>query len=219
MIIRCPSCGFTGRVSEDKSLQDSKRVVCPSCGHRFVVALTVLDDRPASEAVTEPAPPKARKRRRAFLWGCLAAFAVLAIGAAILLLVPRINKQIQESKEYDILRKLARKHPGYLILNTIAADPGSMTELQIESYAKGLVGKGCVGIGKVVEIQKTVGSQVLDFLGLNYPGTIIALTYERYDVDLVLEQSYADCWYDADERRVLLDTLFPRQASSVMQVN
>lgn len=34
-----------------------------------------------------------------------------------------------------------------------------------------------------------------------------------------LEQSYADCWYTSDEVRVLLNTLFPRKASSVMFVN
>jgi hypothetical protein len=34
-----------------------------------------------------------------------------------------------------------------------------------------------------------------------------------------LEQSYADCTYDSDERRVLLNTLFPKKASSVMFVN
>ena len=34
-----------------------------------------------------------------------------------------------------------------------------------------------------------------------------------------LEQSYADCYYQDDERRVLLNTLFPKKASSVMFVN
>lgn len=34
-----------------------------------------------------------------------------------------------------------------------------------------------------------------------------------------LEQSYADCTYKDDERRVLLNTLFPKKASSVMFVN
>jgi hypothetical protein len=34
-----------------------------------------------------------------------------------------------------------------------------------------------------------------------------------------LEQSYADCYYKDDERRVLLNTLFPKKASSVMFVN
>ena len=34
-----------------------------------------------------------------------------------------------------------------------------------------------------------------------------------------LEQSYADCTYQDDERRVLLSTLFPKKASSVMFVN
>ncbi len=34
-----------------------------------------------------------------------------------------------------------------------------------------------------------------------------------------LEQSYADCWYNNDETRVLLNTLFPKKASSVMMVN
>ena len=34
-----------------------------------------------------------------------------------------------------------------------------------------------------------------------------------------LEQSYADCTYKDDETRVLLNTLFPKKASSVMFVN
>jgi len=33
-----------------------------------------------------------------------------------------------------------------------------------------------------------------------------------------LEQSYADCWYDKDEIRVLLDVLFPKQPSLVLGV-
>jgi hypothetical protein len=33
-----------------------------------------------------------------------------------------------------------------------------------------------------------------------------------------LEQSYADCWYESDEIRVLLNTLFPKKASSVMMI-
>ncbi len=204
MVIRCPACGFAGRVPDDKGTRDTKRIVCPSCGHHFVVGLAVLpaDGRtpapsgaPAREpAQNTPAPPgeAKKKKRRPFLWGCLIVLAALAIGAAILFLVPRFNKQIQESKEYDIMKKLGEKHPGYLLLNSIASDAGSMTELQITSYERGLVGKGCVGMGKVVDIQKTVGSAVLDFLGLTSPGTIIRLTYDRYDVDLVLKESYSD---------------------------
>jgi hypothetical protein len=34
-----------------------------------------------------------------------------------------------------------------------------------------------------------------------------------------LEQSYADCYYEDDETRVLLNTLFPKRASSVMMVS
>jgi hypothetical protein len=34
-----------------------------------------------------------------------------------------------------------------------------------------------------------------------------------------LEQSFADCWYEDDEARVLLNTLFPQKASSVMMVS
>jgi hypothetical protein len=43
-----------------------------------------------------------------------------------------------------------------------------------------------------VDVQKTVGSTVLDFFGLTSPGTIINLKYEQYDIELVLEKSYSD---------------------------
>jgi len=44
----------------------------------------------------------------------------------------------------------------------------------------------------------------------------IVLGYRTFED---LEQSYADCWYKDDETRVLLSTLFPKKASSVMFVN
>jgi hypothetical protein len=40
--------------------------------------------------------------------------------------------------------------------------------------------------------------------------------YRRFEE---LEQSYADCYYDNDETRVLLNTLFPKRSSSVMMVS
>jgi predicted Zn finger-like uncharacterized protein len=216
MIIRCPVCGFTGRVPEDKGARDRKRVVCPSCGHRFVVGLTVLPPEgeppgpsgpqptggavagdtqtrsPAESASGTPVREAKKKRRHPLLWGCLIVFAAIAIGATILILIHGVSRQIQESKEYDIIKKLGEKYPGYLLLNSITTDPGSMTDLQITSYQKGLIGKGCVGMGTVVDIQKTIGSAVLDFFGLTSPGTIVTLAYERYDVELVLEESYSD---------------------------
>jgi hypothetical protein len=213
MNIRCPACGFTGRVPEGGDARDKKRVICPSCGHRFSVGLVVLNpgDQPSGSSVssplqdgggagrtiagpaeTAPARKKEKRRRHPFLWGCLIAVAAVAIGIAIVVLVNGISRQIQESKEYDILKKLGEKYPGYLLLNSITTDPGSMTELQVTSYQEGLVGKGCVGMGTVVNIEKTVGSAVLDFFGLTAPGTIIALTYEHYDVELVLDESYSD---------------------------
>ena len=67
-----------------------------------------------------------------------------------------------------------------------------MTKVQLNSYQEGLAGKGCVGMGKVLNTEKTVGSAVLDFFGLTTPGTIITLAHERYDIELVLDDSYSD---------------------------
>jgi hypothetical protein len=215
MIVRCPACGFTGRVPEGKDRRDKKRVVCPSCGHRFLVGLIVLppDGQPSESSPSVPegvgaggdrgnavsaegAPPPPRSgrksRRRRFLWGCLITIAAVLIGAAILILINGISRNIQESKEYDIIKKLGEKYPGYLLLYSIKTDPGSMTELQITSYQKELIGKGCVGMGTVMDIKKTMGSAVLDFFGLTAPGTIITVAYEQYDVELVLDESYSD---------------------------
>lgn len=214
MIIRCPACGFVGRIPEGKGGRDRKRVICPSCGHRFSVGLVVLphDNHPSELPVSTPrangnttagtdagvagtvrsAGGGTKKWRHPFLWGCLITVAAVAAGIAAYILVSGISRHTQESKEYDILKKLGEKHPGYLLLNSIAADPGSMTELQISSYEKSLVGKGCVGMGTVMNVEKTVGSAVLDFFGMTAPGTIIALTYRGYDIELVLDESYSD---------------------------
>jgi hypothetical protein len=215
MIVRCPACGFTGRVPEGNDKRDKKRVVCPLCGHRFSVGLVVIppDGRPPesppssagragagggqgnavnAESPLTPSRGAGKERRRTFLWGCLITVAALLIGTAILILVGGISRHIQESKEYDIVKKLGEKYPGYLLLYSIKTDSGSMTELQITSYQKELVGKGCVGMGTVVNIEKTIGSAVLDFFGLTAPGTIITLIYERYDIELVLDESYSD---------------------------
>jgi len=215
MIVRCPACGFAGRIPEDKDGRDKKRVVCPSCGHHFAVGLVALppdnqtresrpslpreiaaaaDQKKADETrSTPPSPGGAKKRkRRLVLWGCLIVVAALLVGSAVLILIRDISGNIQESKEYDILKKLGEKYPGYLLLNSIQTDPGSMTDLQITAYQNQLIGKGCVGMGKVVDIKKTAGSAVLDFFGLTAPGTIVTVTYEQYDVQLVLEESYSD---------------------------
>ncbi|MBN2224979.1 MAG: zinc-ribbon domain-containing protein [Deltaproteobacteria bacterium] len=214
MIVRCPACGFTGRVPEDKDGRDKKRVVCPSCSHRFAVGLIVLpaDDRPSESSPSLPqgpgaagdkknaveseiAPPSRdvkKKRRRPLLRGCLIVIAALIVGVAILILIKGISGNIQESKEYNIIKKLGEKYPGYLLLNSIKTDPGTMTEIQITSYQRELTGKGCVGMGTVVDIEKTTGSAVLDFFGLTAPGTIITLSYERYDIELVLAESYSE---------------------------
>jgi hypothetical protein len=196
MIICCPACGFRGRVPEGKDGRDKKRVICPSCGHRFSVGLVVVpsgDQPTAGGADTAPPYRDGKKnKRRPFLWGCLIAAAALSIGIAIFFLINGISRQVQESKESDILKKLGEKYPGYLLLNSIAIDPGSMTELQITSYEGGLVGKGCVGMGTVVNIEKTMGSTVLDFFGLTAPGTIITLAFKGYDIELLLDESYSD---------------------------
>jgi predicted Zn finger-like uncharacterized protein len=214
MIIRCPECGFSGRIPEDKGGRDKKRVVCPSCGHRFAVGLVVLspggeppkasspppgeaggDDR--KDAVgTKDMPPSSggagKRKRHPVLWGCLITVAALAVGTAILILISGVSREIQESREYDVIKKLGEKYPGYLLLNSIKTDPGTMTDLQITSYQKNLIGRGCVGMGTIVDVEKTTGSAVLDFFGLTAPGTIITLTYERYDIELVLAESYSD---------------------------
>jgi len=44
----------------------------------------------------------------------------------------------------------------------------------------------------------------------------LVFSYRTYEQ---LEQSYADCTYKDDEARMLLSTLFPKKASSVMFVN
>lgn len=216
MIVRCPECGFTGRVPEGNDGRDKKRVVCPSCGHRFLVGLIVLppdgqpSESPASlpqgagtaggqrnpiSAENTPGPSSRdgkKRRRRPLLWGCLIATAAIIIGTTILILVKGISGNIQESKEYDVIKKLGEKYPGYLLLNSIKTDPGSMTDLQITSYERELIGKGCVGMGTVVDIKKTIGSAVLNYFGLTAPGTIITLAYKHYDIELALEESYSD---------------------------
>ncbi len=213
MIVRCPACGFAGRVPEGNDRRDKKRVVCPSCGHRFLVGLMVLapDGQPSESsgslpegvgaagsrgnvtgARSTPPPGGKPRRRRPFLWGCLITIAALLIGTTIVILIGGISRHFQESKEYDAIKKLGEKYPGYLLLYSITTDPGSMTELQITSYESGLIGKGCVGMGTVADIKKTVGSTVLDFFGLTAPGTIITLVYEQYDIELVLDKSYSD---------------------------
>jgi hypothetical protein len=132
-----------------------------------------------------------RKKRRLLLGCGIAAAGVVAL-IAILIVGYGVSRRLQESKEYDLIEKLGKKYPGYLLLYNIETNPRTMTDAQLSSYEKGLVGKGCVGMGRVVNVEKTMGSSVLDLFGLNAPGTIITLVYEEYDIELILAQSYTD---------------------------
>jgi hypothetical protein len=100
----------------------------------------------------------------------------------------------------------------------IAGSPlvGYSGEVQISFYRSGLKLVFEAGRLKVSEAwqpqPKDVGQAAfpdLSFLQLVFG-------YRRFEE---LEQSYADCWYNGDEARVLLNTLFPKKASSVMRVN
>jgi hypothetical protein len=124
--------------------------------------------------------------------GCGIAAAGVAALIVILIVGYGVSRRLQESKEYDLIEKLGKKYPGYLLLYDIETDPRTMTDIQLSSYEERLVGRGCVGMGKVVNIEKTTGSAVLDFFGLNAPGTIITLVYEKYDIELILAGSYTD---------------------------
>ena len=135
---------------------------------------------------------KRPKKSNRFLWGCVIAVASVISLIVILILGYGISTRIQESKEYDAIERLGKKYPNYLLLYTIETDPRTMTEVQLKSYQEGLVGKGCVGMGRIVNVEKTTGSSILDFFGLNAPGTIITLTYEKYDIELIMAQSYTD---------------------------
>jgi hypothetical protein len=48
--------------------------------------------------------------------------------------------------------------------------------------------------------------------------TFLQLVFGYHNMD-ELRRAHPDCYYDSDETRVLLDTLFPKKASSVMFVN
>ena len=217
MVIQCPSCGFAGRIPEGSGRRDRKTIVCPRCSHRFSVGWAVLPPEgetrsPGYPAVSSPIPTigsdagwrstadtspdpyagKKPKKRRRFLWGCLATVSVIVIAGAILIFGYKVSHRIQETKEYDVIEQLGKKYPGYLLLYAIKTDPGSMTEAQLKSYQEGLIGRGCVGMGRIINIEKTTGSALLDFFGLKAPGTMITLTYKKYDIELVLKESYTD---------------------------
>jgi predicted Zn finger-like uncharacterized protein len=217
MVIQCPSCGFRGRIPEASGRRDRKTIICPRCSHRFSVGWAVLPPEgetssPGRPEVSSPVPGSGSdarggipaetpgdphggrkpKKKRRFLWGCLATVGAVAIVAAILILGYNISHRVQESKEYDKIQQLGKKYPGYLLLYAIKTDAGSMTETQLKSYQEGLIGKGCVGMGRIVNIEKTTGSAILDLFGLKAPGTMITLTYKEYDIVLVLKGSYTD---------------------------
>jgi hypothetical protein len=58
-----------------------------------------------------------------------------------------------------------------------------------------------------------------NFGGAAFPDlTFLQLVFGYRSIE-ELKQSFADCWYDKDETRVLLNTLFPKKSSSVMFIN
>jgi hypothetical protein len=93
---------------------------------------------------------------------------------------------------------------------------GHSGEVKVSFYQTGL--RMVLEKGRLVTIEPWMPNQTeqgeTGFPGLSFLQLVFGYrTFEE------LEQSFADCWYKDDERRVLLNTLFPKKASAVMMVS
>jgi hypothetical protein len=97
-----------------------------------------------------------------------------------------------------------------------SAIAGYSGETKISFYRSGL--RLVLDKGKLVGVETwTPGNE--DKGSAAFPDlSFLQLVFGYRSID-ELKQSHADCWYEDDERRVLLSTLFPKKASSVMFVN
>jgi hypothetical protein len=93
---------------------------------------------------------------------------------------------------------------------------GYSGEVKISFYRSGL--RLILDKGKLVTIEPWMPSPE-DHGHAEFPDLSFLQMVFGYRTFEELEQSYADCNYKDDERRVLLNTLFPKKASSVMFVN
>jgi hypothetical protein len=93
---------------------------------------------------------------------------------------------------------------------------GYSGEAKISFYRSGLRLVLEHGKFRTIEPWKPV-HEILD--NIAFPDlTFLQLVFGYRSIE-ELKQSFADCWYDKDETRVLLNTLFPKKASSVMMVS
>jgi hypothetical protein len=97
-----------------------------------------------------------------------------------------------------------------------SAIPGYTGEVKISFYRSGL--RLALEKGRMTKIESFLPDPT-DVGDAAFPDLSFLQLVFGYRTFEELEQSYADCWYNNDETRVLLSTLFPRKASSVMYVN
>ena len=99
---------------------------------------------------------------------------------------------------------------------TESAIVGYSGEVKISFYRSGL--RLTLNKGKLITIEPWI-PQHEDQGNAKFPDlTFLQLVFGYRDYEEI-EQSFADCGYRDDEVRVLLNTLFPKKASSVMFVN
>jgi hypothetical protein len=92
---------------------------------------------------------------------------------------------------------------------------GHSREIKISFYREGL--KLVIEEGRLVAIEAWQPSPV-DEGAIAFPGRTflqILFGYRSYDE---LHQSFADCWYDGEEVRALINILFPKKLSDVFPV-
>lgn len=131
--------------------------------------------------------------------------------------LPRIRDPYAWYLRVSDLQKFL-KHISQVLEGRIASSyiVGYSGELKISFYHSGIRMVLEKGILKVIESWKPVPG---DGGNAAFPDLSFLQLVFGYRSFEELEQAYADCWYTTDETRVLLNTLFPKKASSVMMVS
>jgi predicted Zn finger-like uncharacterized protein len=190
----CPYCGFWGSVPDERVTEAGVHVRCPKCGHTFKVVKRPPSEEPPETSETHFIAVEApvRKKQTGFLSSCIIVFAGVLLFSLVGYFATTNLVKKQKEHEQNIVEELQKeKYPHHLPLYTINTDRKTMTDVQMDAYEKDLIGRECIGLGRVEEVKKTMVSSIVGVFGVEMAGTIITLGAEEMTVELLLPDVYS----------------------------
>jgi hypothetical protein len=216
----CPKCGFEGNIKDELIPDAGRSIGCPKCKNRFFITKSegptiekddefVIDDKIPNEAVisinqnkeivsdtvkssdiSRTGTPKPKKPI-GVVGGCLIAIVCVILLAIIVSNVKGFHRATKEHDEARIFEPLLKKYPDYTILDSIDTNSGSRTEAQIDAYEEKFEGRHCIGMGKIEDVEKSIGSSIVEgIFGSKTAGTVIKLKSKNAYVNLYFPNTY-----------------------------